>query len=244
MRKAPYLAVAAALVGATACQQAATTPNEATFDARVTAPGFGSKPVVLQFRGTDNSATPQQVPDPFNPGNTIAAVCFTIDLVDVNKDKVVGEATDCISGVGEANGGLQVVETATFDFGGGHTFTAQGLVSVQATTHGSPDVTHITGSIPVAGQNDIIAGTGRYRRLEASVRLSGAADLSAFPAAVTFDCLLRGHGALRRRASCRAISRRYPPSVPAAFGGLWLAFAIRVFGRRMVVLSGLPPATS
>ena len=188
MRKAPYFAIAAALVGATACQQTATTPNEATLDA-ATAPGFGAKPLVLQFRGTDNSATPQQVPDPFNPGSTIAAVCFTIDLVDVNKDKVVGEATDCISVVGVANGGLQVVETATFDFGGGHTFTAQGLVSVQATTHGSPDVTHITGSIPVAGQNDIIAGTGRYAGLNASVRLSGAADLSAFPNAVTFDCL-------------------------------------------------------
>ncbi len=188
MRKAPYLAIAAALVGATACQQTATTPDEATFDASATAPAFGAKPVVLQFRGTDNSATPQQVPDPFN-GGTIDAVCFTIDLVDVNKDKVVGEATDCISVVGVANGGLQVVETATFDFGGGHTFTAQGLVSVQPTTHGSPDVTHITGSIPQAGQNDIIAGTGRYAGLDASVRLSGAADLSAFPNAVTFDCL-------------------------------------------------------
>ena len=188
MRKAPYLAIAFALVGATACQQTATTPNEATLDARATAPAFGSKPVVLQFRGTDDSPTQQQVPDPTGPG-TIAADCFTIDLVDVNKDKVVGQATDCISVVGVANGGLQVVETATFDFGGGHTFTAQGLVSVQATTHGSPGVTHITGSISPAGQNDIIAGTGRYEGLNATVRLSGAADLSAFPAAVTFDCL-------------------------------------------------------
>ena len=188
MRKAPYLAIAFALVGATACQQTATTPNEATLDARATAPAFGSKPVVLQFRGTDDSPTQQQVPNPTGPG-TIAADCFTIDLVDVNKDKVVGQATDCISVVGVANGGLQVVETATFDFGGGHTFTAQGLVSVQATTHGSPGVTHITGSISPAGQNDIIAGTGRYEGLNATVRLSGAADLSAFPAAVTFDCL-------------------------------------------------------
>ena len=188
MRKAPYLAIAFALVGATACQQTATTPDEATFDARATAPAFGSKPVVLQFRGTDDSPTQQQVPNPTGPG-TIAADCFTIDLVDVNKDKVVGQATDCISVVGVANGGLQVVETATFDFGGGHTFTAQGLVSVQATTHGSPGVTHITGSISPAGQNDIIAGTGRYEGLNATVRLSGAADLSAFPAAVTFDCL-------------------------------------------------------
>ncbi len=186
MRKAPYLAIAAALVGATACQQTATTPDEATLDARATAPGFGAKPVVLQFRGT-GQGSPQEVPAP--GGGTLAADCFTIDLVDVNKDKVVGEATDCISIVGVENGGLQVVETATFDFGGGHTFTVQGLVSVQATTHGSPGVTHITGAISPAGQNDIIAGTGRYRRLEATVRLSGAADLSAFPSQVTFDCL-------------------------------------------------------
>ena len=192
MRKAPYLAIAFALVGATACQQTATTPNEATLDARATAPAFGAKPVVLQFRGTDDSPTQQQVPNPTGPG-TIAADCFTIDLVDVNKDKVVGQATDCISVLGvigdETNTGLLVVETATFDFGGGHTFTAQGLVSVQPTTHGSPDVTHITGSIPQAGQNDIIAGTGRYAGLDASVRLSGAANLSDFPNAVTFDCL-------------------------------------------------------
>ncbi len=189
MRKAPYLAIAAALVGATACQQTATTPDEATLDARGTAPAFGAKPVVLQFRGT-GQGSPQQVPAP--GGGTLAAHCFTIDLVDVNKDKVVGEATDCISVVGVANGGLQVVETATFDFGGGHTFTVQGLVSVQPTTHGSPDVTHITGSIPQAGQNDIIAGTGRYAGLEASVRLSGAADLTGFfddVPFVTFDCL-------------------------------------------------------
>ncbi len=189
MRKAPYLAIAAALVGATACEQTATTPIDATFDARVTAPGFGSKPMVLQFRGTGQGSA-QEVPAP--GGGTLAADCFTIDLVDVNKDKVVGEALDCISVVGVigdmTNTGILVVETATFDFGGGHTFTAQGLVSVQATTHGSPDVTHITGSISPAGQNDIIAGTGRYRRLEASVRLSGAVDLSV-PAQVTFDCL-------------------------------------------------------
>ncbi len=188
MRKAPYLAIAAALVGATACQPITTTPNEATFDARATAPAFGSKPVVLKFTGTGTNPTQQQVPNPTGPG-TLAADCFTIDLVDVNKDKVVGQATDCISIVGVANGGLQVVETATFDFGGGHTFTAQGLVSVQLTTHGSPGVTHITGAISPAGQNDIIAGTGRYEGLEARVRLSGAADLSGFPGAVTFDCL-------------------------------------------------------
>jgi hypothetical protein len=190
MRKAPYLAIAAALVGATACEQTATTPNEvlALGGAAAIVPAFGAKPVVLQFRGTGEGIH-QVVPAPDNAGGTLEAHCFTIDLVDVNKDKVVGQAIDCISIVGEANGGLQVVETATFDFGGGHTFTVQGLVSVQPTTHGSPDVTHITGSIPQAGQNDIIAGTGKYAGLEASVRLSGAADLSDFPSQVTFDCL-------------------------------------------------------
>jgi len=187
----PILLLAA--VFAVGCEQAATNPNEATIEApalsgaRTTLPGFGAKPVVLQFRGTADSPTQQQVPDP-GGGPDLDADCFTIDLVDVNKDKVVGEATDCISVVGVVGSGLQVVETATFDFGGGHTFTAQGLVSLQPTTHGSPDVTHITGSIPQAGQNDIIAGTGRYAGLEASVRLSGAANL-AVPGQITFDCL-------------------------------------------------------
>ncbi len=74
MGKAPYLAIAAALVGATACDQTATTPivggpsQTATIPveptpARATAPGFGSKPVVLQFRGTSDG-TPDQVPNP------------------------------------------------------------------------------------------------------------------------------------------------------------------------------------
>lgn len=188
MRKAPYLAIAAALVGTTACEQTLTNPNEvpAPGVAAATVPAFGSKPVVLQFRGTSQGSA-QLVPNP--AGGMLAADCFTIDLVDVNKDKVVGQANDCISVLGVVGSGLQVLETATFDFGGGHSFTVQGLVSVQPTTHGSPGVTHITGAISPAGQNDIISGTGRYAGLDATVRLSGAADLSAFPAQVTFDCL-------------------------------------------------------
>lgn len=196
MSKSSFSAMTAAVaaVFAVGCEQAATNPNEATIEAPAlrgalaTLPGFGTKPVVLQFRGTGQGST-QQVPDPNNLIPDDMADCFTIDLVDVNKDKVVGEATDCISVIGVVGDGLQVVETATFDFGGGHTFTTQGLVSVQPTTHGSPGVTHITGAISPAGQNDIISGTGRYEGLDATVRLSGAADLSAFPAQVTFDCL-------------------------------------------------------
>jgi hypothetical protein len=45
------------------------------------------------------------------------------------------------------------------------------------------------GAISPTSQDDIISGTGRCEGLDATVRLSGAADLSAFPAQVTFDGL-------------------------------------------------------
>jgi hypothetical protein len=155
-------------------------------------PAFGlgpsAKPMVLRLKGSDSESI-QPVADPNNliPGPDVAS-CYTVDLIDVPTNRSVGTATDCITVLGVAAGGVQVVGTTTFDFGG-HTFTTQGLTSVQPTTHGSPGITHITGAIPAPGSNGVIAGTGRFEGFAAEARLSGAVNLSAFPGVGTFDCL-------------------------------------------------------
>jgi hypothetical protein len=157
-------------------------------------PAFGlgpsAKPMVLRLKGSAAESV-QKVADPNNliPGTDDEASCYTVDLFDVSQDRLVGTATDCITIIGTANGGVQVVGTTEFDFGKGHTFTTQGLTTVQPTTHGSPGITHITGAIPTPGSNGVIAGTGRFEGFEAEARLSGAVNLSAFPAIGTFDCL-------------------------------------------------------
>lgn len=187
---APFLGVLVLV----ACEQAAdhlAGPSDSTAEPAAPALGLGpsAKPMVLRLLGTDTE-TVQAVPDPHDliPGGDLAS-CYTVDLIDVPKDRTVGTATDCISVLGLANGGVQVVGTTIFDFGGGHTFTTQGLTSVQPTTHGSPAITHITGAIPTPGSNGVIAGAGRFEGFAAEARLSGAVNLTSFPASAAFDCL-------------------------------------------------------
>jgi hypothetical protein len=189
-RKIATLFTLVALVGG--CDATPQGIAEAT-DTNASAPAFSrgpsAKPMVLRLLGSADK-TDETVPDPNNliPGND-DAFCYTIPMIDVTIDREVGTAKDCISVLGLANGGVQVVGTTTFDFGGGHTFTTQGLTSVQPTTHGSPGITDITGAIPTAGSNGVIAGTGRFAKFAATARLSGAVNLSAFPATAAFDCL-------------------------------------------------------
>lgn len=64
-------------------------------------------------------------------------------------------------------------------------------MSVQPVTVETPGSSHIAGAIPLPSENNVIEGTGRYADFRASVRLSGAVDLSALESdgKVTFDCL-------------------------------------------------------
>ena len=80
-------------------------------------------------------------------------------------EHVVGKGPDCIVARpgDEYPDALEVMGTTIYDFGHGHTFTTRGLTSVQRTTHGSADITHITGAIPPGSENSIVATTGRYR---------------------------------------------------------------------------------
>lgn len=168
------------------------TEPSATVDTGPATAMIGATPMVLNLLGADVAETGVVVPDPNGWIPDDLADCFTVPLIDVSQHRVVGEGTDCISVVGgNPVDGLQVVGTTIFDFGNGHSFTTQGLTSVQPTTHGSPGITHITGAIPVAGSNDVIAGTGRFANFAATSRLSGAVDLSALGSEgkITFDCL-------------------------------------------------------
>lgn len=192
-RRRSKLALFAGLVLAGACTESAGTilePDGATTASEsASVVAAGAQPMILRLLGSDTRSI-ETVADPDNliPGAD-EGYCYTVPMWDVAQDRIVGSAQDCISVLGLANGGVQVVGTTTFDFGGGHTFTTQGLTSVQPTTHGSEGITHITGAIPVPGSNGVIAGTGRFKKLAATARLSGAVNLSSFPEAATFDCL-------------------------------------------------------
>jgi hypothetical protein len=128
------------------------------------------------------------------------AVCFDVPLIDVSTDAVVGGGTDCLFNITAGDdGGVALSAQTTFNLPEG-SFTVAGQTTVQAITTGVPngaggELTHITGSIPVPGENSVIHGTGAYANLRASVRLSGSANLGGaegaepFPATMGFDCV-------------------------------------------------------
>ncbi len=150
-------------------------------------------PMILNLRG---AAVAESRTLNINGAST-PAMCFTVDLVDVRNQQVVGKGTDCIVAKPDEKhaSGLEVIGTTIFDFGQGHTFTSRGLTTVQATTHGSPGITHITGAIPPQSENSIVDATGRFQNLRARVRLSGAVDMSRMESEkrVFFDCVFIVH---------------------------------------------------
>ncbi|MEM1325605.1 MAG: hypothetical protein AAGI23_06605 [Bacteroidota bacterium] len=116
--------------------------------------------------------------------------CFDVDVYDVMTGEKIGTGTDCLSNVNEVGEGLALTGTAIFNLPGGQ-IVSRALTSVQPKTHGSDGKTHITGSIPSKGDNDIVSGTGKYAEASGTVRLSGAVDMSnvASNNEITFDCL-------------------------------------------------------
>jgi len=120
------------------------------------------------------------------------AVCFDLDLVDVKTGKVIGTASDCLSGITPSltDNGIMLTGTTFFFFPGG-TLISQGLTTVQPVLHGSSDFTHITGAVPSPGDNGVIYGDGKFKNASGLVRLSGAVNLSALNSdgLITFDCV-------------------------------------------------------
>ncbi len=192
-------ALTAACNGRDPVQVDGAAPSAAPSAARTAAPApgtpgaaHGRKPMILNLLGTGTAEMRTLVINGVPTPNQ----CFTVGLVDVETQRVVGKGTDCIAAKPDEQypAGLEVVGTTIFDFGNGHTFTSRGLTTVQPTTHGSPEITHITGAIPPAGENGIVAATGRYERLRARVRLSGAVNMSRMAQGqVYFDCLFAVH---------------------------------------------------
>ena len=107
------------------------------------------------------------------------SMCFDVDLVDLSTNKVIGDATDCLSDVNGDGDGLILVGTTTFNFPGGQ-LVSRGLTTVHPLGHGLNGFTHATAApAPLAGTN-ILSGTGPFAGADGTVRLSGLVDLTDF----------------------------------------------------------------
>ena len=147
------------------------------------------KTMIVALRGT---ATGQMRPVPMTPQGSTMANCFDVQMVDLEKNRVIGMGTDCLSDVIPEGAGVSLTGTAIFRFNEG-TLVTRGRTTVQpisATAMPSPS-THITGAIPVPGTNQVLSGTGKFQGKTGNVRLSGAVNMSQLADSnrITFDCV-------------------------------------------------------
>ena len=148
--------------------------------------------MVVALVGTD-IATAVTLPD-FDDGNgALEALCFTVDVVDVKTNKVIGEALDCLSNIDSVTDdpGIKLTGTTIFNFPQGQ-LVSRGLTTVQPILHGANGFTHTTGApAPLVGSN-IIDGTKAFKNASGTVRLSGLVNLASFTGEgtpATFDCV-------------------------------------------------------
>jgi hypothetical protein len=132
-------------------------------------------------------------PDIDGDGIDDEATCFTVDLIDVSTNEVIGDATDCLSNITPVGEGMTIVGTTTFNFPQGQ-LVARGLTTVQPLLHGAEGFTHATGAPPpLNGESNILSGTGEFADAAGSgtVRLSGLVDMSRLgdEGILRFDCL-------------------------------------------------------
>ena len=135
------------------------------------------------------------VPDIDGDGLDDPAICFDVDLVDMQKGQTIGTATDCLSKVTPQGTGLALVGTTYFNFPQGE-LVVRGETTVQPVLQDTESatghlMTHITGA--ASPDNAVISGTRQFAGAEGTVRLSGMVDMSAFGGNVgdpiSFDCL-------------------------------------------------------
>lgn len=127
-------------------------------------------------------------------GEVVQAWCFDVDLVDLKTGETVGTATDCLdptlSDQKLSPGGLGMIGTTYFNLPDG-VLAIQGRTTVQPRNWPTRSFTHITGGNSAG--NAVLYGTGVYRGLTGTARLSGMVDLSQFDQSVgsliTFDCI-------------------------------------------------------
>ena len=150
------------------------------------AAGLGNN-IVVRLVGTADMYNGDTLFEKFDL-DQIGAMCYDLDIVDVKSGNVIGSAADCLSDINGVGDGVALTGTTFFFFNGG-TVVTRGLTTVQPTTHGSAEFTHITGAIPQAGDNNVIYGDGKFKKASGPVRLSGAVNLGGFPGKATFDCV-------------------------------------------------------
>ena len=154
----------------------------------------GGKRLILNLVGTGYQYSGALIDHPAVPDD---ALCFDLALINAKNRRVMGTATDCLSGInGETtSGNIMLTGTTIFRLPQG-TLITQGLTTVapveQPTT--TPDgqvMTHITGASST--ENAIVYGTKRFAESTGTARLSGMVDLTDFSAMdgdpMTFDCL-------------------------------------------------------
>jgi len=164
----------------------------------VLAAGLGQN-IAVRLVGTETAYESGDLFDMYGVEG-LPSYCWDFDLQDVNTGDVIGAITDCAAIVGVVGGtfgvdaienlGFQVVGTAFFHLPGG-TVGTRILTTVQPVTHGSPDVTHISGAIPQPDENNVIYGDGRFAGAEGTARLVGSGNFSDFLATgeTYFDCI-------------------------------------------------------
>ncbi len=115
---------------------------------------------------------------------TTTALCFDLPLYNMKTGAYVGVLQDRLADViPQEGGGLLVTVTSTFRFTEWRStpqLTTRVLGSVQPFIEGSPTMTHLTGAIPSAGDNNILSGTKRFTHATGTARESGAVNLAGF----------------------------------------------------------------
>ena len=146
---------------------------------------------VVQLRGERINAVAQEFPTgvpPLDNGEN-SGLRFEMELLE--NGEVIGTATDYLSNITPVGDGIALVGTTVFNFPEG-TLISRGQTTVQPVITSAPSpVTHTTGSVPMAGTNSVILGTGIFRGATGSVRLGGAVNMSEFSGEgtpISFDC--------------------------------------------------------
>lgn len=127
------------------------------------------------------------------PDGIVEANCFEVILYDLETDRVIGHATNCVYNLQfDECGNASVTEHNIFRFFGRGTLTvnATGTLAAVTTDPELTPVTHVTGAIPFPDDNNIVSGTRAFRHARGSVRLSGGINLMMIQEnIVNLDCL-------------------------------------------------------
>jgi hypothetical protein len=135
------------------------------------------------------------VPDIDGDEKDDPAICFDVDLVNMQNQQIIGTATDCLSNITPVGTGLALVGTSIFNLPSG-TIMTRGKTTVQPVlqpivTPNGQVITHTTGASGI--DNAILGGSGQFKNATGTARLSGMVDLTDFGGLVgdpiAFDCL-------------------------------------------------------